>query len=89
MKDITYTLDHVEDREAKVVSWTLVESEFLKSNSGRWELEDMGNGKVGVHYEVDVEFKFPVPSLILNRVIKGTLPAMIKSFETQAKKLKK
>lgn len=84
MKEISYTLDHVEDAAAGTLVWSLVESDFMKKNSGRWQLKSAGPGKTEVRYEVEVEFNFPVPSLILNRVVKGTLPAMVKGFVNRA-----
>ncbi|MGK5083910.1 SRPBCC family protein [Bdellovibrionota bacterium FG-1] len=86
MKDVVYTLDHKESKDEGVVEWTLVESDFFKKNIGRWELKEVGPGKTSVRYALDVEFKIPVPGLILNRLVKGSLPGMVKSFEKQAKK---
>ena len=86
MKDVVYTLDIREDQAAGVVEWTLVDSDTFKKNSGRWELKTVGPGKTNVKYALDVEFKIPVPGFILNRLVKGSLPAMIKSFEKQALK---
>lgn len=86
MKDVVYTLDHKENREAGRVEWTLVESDMFKQNTGFWEIKQAGTGKTDVQYGINVEFKIPVPSLILNRLVKGSLPAMVKSFEKQAKK---
>lgn len=85
MKEISYTLDHVEDQAAGTVQWTLVESDFMKKNQGRWILKSAGPGKTDVRYELEVEFKFPVPSLILNRLVKGSLGSMVKSFVDRAK----
>lgn len=85
MKEISYTLDHVEDQAAGKVQWTLVESDFMKRNIGSWELKAAGPGKTDVRYTVEVEFKFPVPGLILNRLVKGSLPSMIKSFVDRAR----
>ncbi len=86
VKDVTYTLDHLEDAEGGRVEWTLVESDFFKKNTGRWELKTAGKGKTEVFYSLDVEFKIPVPGFMLNRLIKGGLPSMLKNFEKQAKK---
>ncbi len=85
MKDITYTLDHEEDPASGKVLWQLVESDFFKKDTGRWELKQLGPGKTDVLYVLDVEFKIPVPGLILNRLVKGSLPSMVKSFEKRAK----
>ena len=84
MKEVRYTLDHVEDRAAGIVRWSLVESEFFKLNTGRWELKAAGPGKTAVTYEIEVEFKISVPGFILNRLVKGSLPAMVKGFERRA-----
>ena len=80
IKEVSYTVDQREDPEQGVVEWSLVESDFMKKNNGRWRIRSAGPGKTEVHYEVEVEFKIPVPSLILNRLIKSSLPDMIRSF---------
>jgi ribosome-associated toxin RatA of RatAB toxin-antitoxin module len=85
-QDVTYTLDHKEDSATGVVEWTLIESNFFKKNTGRWELKASGSGKTDVLYSLELEFKIPVPGFILNRLVKGSLPGMVKSFEKQAKK---
>lgn len=85
IKEVSYTLDHHEDAEKGIVEWKLVSSDFMKANSGRWELKAAGAGKTEAHYAVEIEFKIPVPGLILNRLVKGSLPAMIRSFEKRAK----
>lgn len=87
MKDIVYTLDHFEDATSRKVKWTLVESDTFKKNDGCWEIKDLGSGKCEAFYSVDVEFKIPVPGFILNRLVKGSLPSMIKSFEKRARSL--
>jgi ribosome-associated toxin RatA of RatAB toxin-antitoxin module len=83
-QDVVYTLDHKEDREAGVVEWNLVESNFFKKNSGRWKLQPQGSTQSDVQYDVEIEFKIPVPGFILNKLVKGSLPKMVKSFEKKA-----
>ena len=85
MKDVQYTLDLHEDSATGVVHWTLVESDFFKKNDGRWEIKHSAPGKTHVKYILDVEFKIPVPGLILNRLVKGSLPSMVKSLQKRAK----
>lgn len=87
MKDIRYTLEHNEDRAAGVVTWKLVESDFLKKNEGRWTMVDAGGGKTRVDYSIEIDFKIPVPGFVLNKLIKSSLPAMLKSFEKRARSL--
>jgi ribosome-associated toxin RatA of RatAB toxin-antitoxin module len=87
IKDVNYTLDHSEDPQAGVVSWTLVDSDTFKVNNGKWILTSAGPGKTDVKYELEVEFKIYVPGMILNKLIKGPLPSMVKSFVDRANSL--
>lgn len=84
-KDVDYVLDHEEDPATGVVHWQLVESSIFKKNVGRWEIRPSGAGKADVRYSLDLEFKIPVPGFILNRLVKGSLPGMLRSFEGRAK----
>src|SRR4051812_17843497 len=70
IKEISYTLEHSEDAEKGIIAWTLSSSDFMKKNSGRWELKALGPGRTQAKYAVELEFKISVPSLILNRLIK-------------------
>lgn len=83
-QDVMYTLDHRENSKAGTVEWNLVESNFFKKNTGKWEVKPAGTGKTDVLYSLEVEFKVPVPGFILNRLVKGSLPGMVKSFEKHA-----
>jgi len=85
-QDVNYTLDHFEDPSTGQIRWSLVDSNFFKKNDGHWEVKSLGNGKSDVVYALDVEFKVPVPGFILNRLVKGSLPGMVRSFEKQAQK---
>ncbi len=85
-QDVHYTLDHEADLQTGRIDWELVDSNFFKKNKGHWEVKALANGKSDVVYALDVEFKVPVPGFILNRLVKGSLPGMVKSFEKQALK---
>lgn len=89
-QDVKYTLDHRVLPEStdgsSRVEWTLVDSNFFKKNIGHWVVKPAGAGKTDVTYALDVEFKIPVPGFILNRLVKGSLPGMVKGFEKQALK---
>lgn len=87
-KQIVYVLDHHEEKENEVMSWTLVESNFLKSNAGSWRLKDLGGGKTEATYSLELEFKIPVPGFVLSGLVKSSLPRMLSQFENQAKKNK-
>jgi ribosome-associated toxin RatA of RatAB toxin-antitoxin module len=84
MKEVNYTLDHREDPSRNRVEWSLVDSDTFKKNSGFWELKEIAPGKTDVSYSLEVDFKIPIPGFILNRLVKGSLPSMIQSFEKRA-----
>jgi ribosome-associated toxin RatA of RatAB toxin-antitoxin module len=84
-KDMTYVLDHEENLETGKVEWKLVESNFFKVNNGRWELKTISEHETEVTYILDIEFKFPVPGFILDRLVKGGLPRMVTSFERRVR----
>jgi ribosome-associated toxin RatA of RatAB toxin-antitoxin module len=86
-QNMTYTLDHVEDEAAGNVQWTLVDSNFFKKNTGGWKIVESSSAQCKVTYTLDVDFKISVPSFILNRLVKGSLPTMVKGFEKRAKSL--
>ena len=86
-QDILYTLDHQENLEGGILEWSLIESNLFKKNIGKWELKSLAEGKTDVRYTIDIEFKVAVPGFILNRLVKGSLPSMVKSFEARANKL--
>ena len=84
MKDIVYTLDLKEDNTAGTVSWQLAQSDVFKKNSGAWKIKSLGPDQTDIVYEVELEFKIMVPSMILNRLVKGSLPSMVRNFEKRA-----
>ena len=84
IKDVEYTLEHVQDKANLTLSWTLVESPFFKKNSGKWTLKPLGEGETLVQYEVDVEFSISVPGFLLKGLISGSLPSMVESFVDRA-----
>ena len=87
MKDISYTLDHKESADQKKMEWSLVKSDTLKKNIGRWELTPLGEGKTEVKYAIEIEFNIPVPGFVLNQLVKSSIPSMIRSFEKRAKSI--
>lgn len=83
-QDVNYTLDLHENSDTGSIVWSLVDSNLFKKNVGRWEIKPAGPGKTDVLYTLDIEFKITVPGFILNRLVKGSLPGMVKSFEKRA-----
>lgn len=84
-KQITYVLDHVETAPEQM-RWGLVESNVLKSNAGGWKLTDLGGARTEVTYHLALDFKIYVPGMILNGLVKSTLPRMLDGFEKRTMK---
>jgi len=82
-KDINYTLDHTESGKGNI-SWKLVESNVFKSNEGSWSLRDLGGGRTEVTYRLSLDFKIFVPGMILNGLVKSSLPKMLEQFQGRA-----
>ena len=85
-KEIFYVLDHVEEGSDKI-KWKFVESNILKDNHGYWVLKDLGNGRTEVTYSLALDFKIYVPGMILNGLVKSSLPKMLNSFEKRTRAL--
>jgi len=85
MKKFSYELDFSLFPE-KEIHWKLVESDFFKTNQGKWLLTPAGN-HTKVQYDLEVGFGFFVPSWITKKLTESNLPQMFDKFEEQAKKL--
>ncbi len=84
IKKFTYTLQMTQQKPNKL-SWTLESGDFFKTNSGSWELKDLGDGKTEVTYGLEVDFKILAPKMIVNKLVATNLPAMMKSYYKRAK----
>jgi len=86
VKRFKYTLEFKLDGH-KEISWKLVESDFFKTNQGRWLLEAKGPKQTHVTYEVEVGFGFLVPGWITRKLTEVNLPKMFERFEDRARAL--
>lgn len=89
IKEFVYTLEHEEDRSAGAIRWKLIGSDLFEKNEGSWELEEINDSETHAKYNLDVEFKVPVPGFIIKRLVKGNLPNMFKNFENKAVQIAK
>lgn len=85
-KDLWYLLEHTEDFSKGIVTWKLLESDLLKTNSGVWTIKDLGAEKTEVTYAIDIEFKIWIPGPVLKTLTATSLPTVISEFERRAKK---
>jgi ribosome-associated toxin RatA of RatAB toxin-antitoxin module len=79
------TLVEFEIEVMKQVQWKLVESNFFKTNDGKWLLKEIGPAKTHVTYELDLNLGFFVPSWVSRKLTEVNLPAMFESYEKRAK----
>ncbi|MEK6706071.1 MAG: SRPBCC family protein [Bdellovibrionota bacterium] len=84
IRDVEYTIELEENETEGSVKWELVSSDSFRSNRGFWKLKPVGPGKTEVQYNVELEFTFPAPAFLLSKIVKGSLPAMVKSFVDRA-----
>ena len=84
IKKIKYIikLDHVEPTSVK---WSFESGDLFKSNNGSWVLENMGDGKTRVTYSLEVEIKGFAPKMVVDKLVKTNLPAMMQSCYERAK----
>ncbi len=85
-KDIWYELEHLEN-SPREMTWSLVDSNIMKLNNGGWRLEPSADGKLEVTYSLELEFKIYVPGMVLNGLVKTSLPKLLDSFENRAKNI--
>ncbi|MCB1214858.1 MAG: SRPBCC family protein [Deltaproteobacteria bacterium] len=85
IKKINYVLDF-KFSPNKGISWTLVEGDLMKTNSGHWKLKDK-KGVVEAEYGISVDFGGLVPKTISNKLVGSNLPSMLKAFKARAEEL--
>src|SRR4051812_17737319 len=72
IKRLKYTLQHREEAPKKM-TWSLVEGEVLKENTGSWVLEDTGGGQTRATYSIEIRLGglIPVPKALINTLVEG------------------
>ena len=88
IKKISYTLK-LTHKPNEEVNWSLVTGDYMKTNNGRWQLKDLGNGKTQVTYSLEIEVKGFIPglSLIEKGLVETNLPMTMNSFAKRAENL--
>jgi coenzyme Q-binding protein COQ10 len=83
VKTLRYTIRVTEERPRKM-SWTFVEGDVMKTNTGSWVLEPEGEGKTRATYTVEVTVGPLVPKAIINGLVDQSLPKMMDAFKRRA-----
>ena len=76
VKKFEYTL-LIKEVKNKGIHCELVSSNFFSLNSSSWDIKDLGDQKVEVTYDLEVEFKIPLPKILLNRFLKKETPKVM------------
>lgn len=84
-KKLTYVLDLV-GTPGRGLRWTLVSGDMMKTNTGGWTLEALGDGRTRATYDIDVALKGFVPRSITRSLIERTLPANLEAFRLEAER---
>ncbi len=83
IKTITYVLD-IQLDPPHGFSWSLLKGDFMKSNSGRWILNEIKKGLTEALYEIEIDLGLFVPKSISNILVGKNLPVMMKEFKERA-----
>jgi coenzyme Q-binding protein COQ10 len=79
MKNIKYTLRMTEEKP-KRITWTFVQGEVMKDNTGSWILEPAGTS-TKVTYNIEIVLGPLIPKSIVNTLVEGSLPKMLEAFK--------
>jgi len=82
IKRIRYVLDF-EAASPNVLRWSLVESNFLTSNSGQWTLK-ADDDLTRARYDLEIEVGRFVPRAIITKLVDVSLPRMLERFKQRA-----
>ncbi len=93
-REVTYEIDLIKrvrytlrmKRSANRIEWGFVKGDMMKDNKGLWEVQDAGEGKTKVIYQVDIRFGLLVPGSVVDMLTKVNLPQMLSAFKAQAEK---
>jgi coenzyme Q-binding protein COQ10 len=85
IKLIQYTLAF-DIEEPNSLSWSLVEGDLMKKNSGAWKLKSLSESTTEALYSIDVEFGWMVPKIIVDQLTKIQLPELLEAFKLRAEK---
>ena len=83
VRSARYVLD-IELVPPRRISWELVESDLMKTNSGGWELDEIEPGVTEATYTMEMELDLWVPHSIVDGMVGAHLPTMLQAFKKRA-----
>lgn len=88
VKRIHYTLGFALKAPTRV-QWDMIEGDFLRKNSGVWDLTATAKQSTHVVYTIELGFPPLVPAMVTQLLVNSTLPAMMKRLKAKAERLTK
>ncbi len=85
LKEIKYTLAF-ELKEPTEIRWSFVKGDLMKRNNGAWILKSKGPKETEATYQIDIDFGWLVPKMIIDQVTKIQLPEMLAAFQKRVDK---
>ena len=82
IKRVSYTL-RLEEKAPETLRWSLVKGPF-KQNDGGWTLHEIGPGRTRADYQIELRVSGFVPRAISDRLVEGSLPALLQSVKSEA-----
>ena len=68
------------------ITWTFVEGEFMKDNSGSWKLKQLDKGVTDATFTTDIEFPFWVPKSMAESTLSAEMPKMLEGFKKESER---
>lgn len=69
------------------VSWTLVSSQLQKSQNGRYELTDAGDGRTSVRYELEIATAVPMLGMLRRKAESRIVDTALKALKRRVEDL--
>lgn len=83
IRPFRYTLE-LSEKAPSLLSWKLVDGDFMRRNDGRWSLRETDDGDTEATYEIDVELSRLVPGFVTKVLVEESLPTTMSEFKKEA-----
>lgn len=88
VKRFKYTLGFTFKAPSRV-GWAMLEGEFLRKNTGTWEIAPLNKKTTHVTYALELGFPPLVPAMVTQLLVESTLPGMLGRLKKKAERLAK
>ena len=85
VKPVRYTL-RSEGVPGKFLTWSLLDGDFMRENTGSWVIEELPNGMTRATFQLAVVLKGWWPKPLINSLVNKTCPATVRAFKIEAER---